>query len=71
MNSFLAIVGWELRTSLRRVSTWIYFGIFAFLGFMMMLSAGGVWDDVTISLGGGGKVLANAPYALMVTFALV
>ena len=71
MNSFLAIVGWELRTSLRRISTWIYFGIFAFLGFMMMLSAGGVWDDVTISLGGGGKVMANAPYALMVTFALV
>ena len=71
MTSFLAIVWWELRTSLRRISTWIYFGIFAFLGFMMMLSAGGVWDEVTISLGGGGKVLANAPYALMATFTLV
>ncbi|HXT15949.1 MAG TPA: M1 family aminopeptidase [Gemmatimonadaceae bacterium] len=64
MTAYLAIVRWEVRYYLRRISTWVYFGIFFAIAFLFMLIAGGAWDQFNVALGSGGKVLANAPYAL-------
>ena len=64
MRQLRYIFGWELRYYLRRVSTWIYFGIYATIGFLFMLVAGGAFSEASMILGGGGKVLANSPYAL-------
>ena len=64
MNAFRAIVAWEVRYYLRRISTWVYFTIFFGIAYLFMLVAGGAWGDVSVALGSGGKVMANAPYAL-------
>jgi len=36
VTAFLAIVRWELKFYLRRISTWIYFGIFFAIAFFLM-----------------------------------
>ena len=64
MTQFLAIVAWEIRFYLRRISTWVYFAIFFAIAFFFMLAAGGAWAELNFAIGGGGKVLANSPYAL-------
>ncbi|MGE5733349.1 MAG: M1 family aminopeptidase [Gemmatimonas sp.] len=64
MTQFVAILGWEIRYYLRRISTWVYFTIFFAMAFFFMLAAGGAWPDINFALGSGGKVLANAPFAL-------
>ncbi len=64
MSAYRAIVAWELRFYLRRISTWVYFAIFLSIAFFFMLVMAGAWADVNLALGGGGKVMANAPYAL-------
>ena len=64
MSAFRAIVAWEVRYYLRRISTWVYFVIFFSIALLFMLVAGGAWGDVQVALGSGGKVMANAPYAL-------
>jgi len=74
MRQFFSVLGWEVRYYLRRISTWIYFGIFAAIAFLFMLLSGGAFSGASAVFGGGGKVLANAPYALaalMPTIALV
>jgi ABC-2 type transport system permease protein len=64
MTQFIAILGWEVRYYLRRISTWVYFVIFFAMAFFFMLAAGGAWPEINVALGSGGKVLANAPFAL-------
>jgi hypothetical protein len=64
MAAYLAIVRWEVRYYLARISTWVYFGIFTAIAFFFMLAAGGAWNDIAVGLASGGKVLANAPFAL-------
>src|SRR4051812_47358587 len=64
MTAFLTILRWELRYYLRRISTWVYFSIFAGIAFLLMLVLGGAFDEVSAALGGGGKVVVNAPYQL-------
>jgi len=64
MTQFVAIVVWEIRYYLRRVSTWVYFTIFFAMAFFFMLAAGGAWPEINFALGSGGKVRANAPSAL-------
>jgi hypothetical protein len=60
VTGFREIVRWELRTALRRVSTWVYVTIAFLLGSVPMLVIGGAWD-----FGGGiGRNIANSPYAL-------
>ncbi|HEY7235190.1 MAG TPA: M1 family aminopeptidase [Gemmatimonadaceae bacterium] len=74
MSQFLAVFRWEIGYYLRRISTWVYFGVYALIGFLFMLVAGGAFSQASAVFGGGGKVLANAPYALatlMPTLALV
>ena len=64
MRTFGSIVAWEVRYALRRISTWIYFGIYAAIGFLFMLIAGGAFNEAALVVGGGGKVLGNSPYSL-------
>ena len=74
MGQFLSVLRWEVAYYLRRISTWVYFGIYAAVGFLFMLLAGGAFKQASAVFGGGGKVLANAPFAiaaLMPTIALV
>ena len=58
----LAIVGFEFRTRMKRVSTYIYFAIFAALAALWMAAAGGAFSSASINF--GDKVFVNAPYAL-------
>ena len=64
MPTFAYIFLWDVRYYLRRISTWIYFGIYAAIGFLFMLIAGGAFDEAAVVVGGGGKVLANSPFTL-------
>jgi ABC-2 type transport system permease protein len=64
MRQFAAVLRWEIAYYLRRISTWVYFGIYAAIGFLFMLVSGGAFRQVSAVFGGGGKVLANAPFAL-------
>lgn len=70
---FLSLLGWEIRYYTRRISTWVYFAIYFTLGFLFMLATGGAFRQLSVVLGGGGKVLANAPAtvsALLTTLSL-
>lgn len=58
---FLTLLRWEIRYYTRRISTWVYFLIYAALSFLVMLVSGGAFRQVSVVAGGGGKVLANAP----------
>jgi ABC-type transport system involved in multi-copper enzyme maturation permease subunit len=74
MAQFLSVLRWEVVYYLRRISTWVYFGIYAAIAFLFMLLSGGAFKQASAVFGGGGKVLANAPYAiasLMPTIALL
>ncbi|HVG61258.1 MAG TPA: M1 family aminopeptidase [Hyalangium sp.] len=61
-----AIMLFELRKRLTLLSTWVYFGVYLALGFITMNAAGGAWESVVFSAGGGGKVLANSPHSLSI-----
>ena len=64
MRQFASVLDWEIGYYLRRVSTWIYFSIYAAIGFIFMLLSGGAFREAAAVFGGGGKVLANSPYAI-------
>jgi ABC-2 type transport system permease protein len=70
-SPFLSVALWEMRLSFRRISTWVYFVIFFALAYVMMLAASGTWSEVGFAIGSGGKVLANAPYALAALFPII
>ena len=63
MAAFAAIVVWEVKFYLRRISTWVYFGVFFGIAFLFMLVTAGAFGDL-VPLGTGGKVFANAPATL-------
>lgn len=48
---------------LRRISTWIYFGIFFAIAFFLMLAIAGAFGDL-VALNTGGKVVANSPLTI-------
>lgn len=60
---FTAFFLFELRYHLKRLSTYVYFGLFFLIGFLVMNAAGGAFDALSIG-GGGGKIDANAPVIL-------
>jgi len=64
MQRFLSVLRFEIEYYRRRISTWIYFGIYAAIGFLFMLLSGGAFSQASAVFGGGAKVLANSPYAL-------
>ncbi len=60
---FAAFFLFELRYHLRRLSTYVYFGLFFIIGFLAMNAAGGAFSSVSVG-GGGGNTNANAPSVL-------
>src|SRR6516164_1584647 len=53
----------ELRSRLRLVSTWIYFGVYALLSCLWFAAISGAIPNVQIVLG-SEKILVNSPYSL-------
>ncbi len=69
--TLLRIAAFEVHQRLRMISTYAYFAIFFVLGaFWMVLAAGGI-PTASVDFGAGGKVLANAPYSVVVLVMLV
>jgi ABC-type transport system involved in multi-copper enzyme maturation permease subunit len=67
----LRIAAFEVRQRLRMISTYVYFAIFFVLGgFWMVIAAGGI-PHASVDFGAGGKVYANAPYAILVLVMLI
>ncbi|HET7276383.1 MAG TPA: M1 family aminopeptidase [Longimicrobiaceae bacterium] len=66
MNAnFLETVRFEIRYYLRRISTYVYFGIFFALSFLLVCAIGGAFDSVSLAIGGsGGNVHVNSPYVI-------
>jgi ABC-type transport system involved in multi-copper enzyme maturation permease subunit len=64
MSVILAIVRFELRQRLRRISTWVYVALFFFIALLCILAAGGAIEGATVSFGTGGKVYIDAPTAI-------
>ena len=69
MNA-LTIAGFEFRSRLKLVSTWIYFLVFFCLALLWIAAAGGLFKDANISFG-SGKVAVNSPFALAQTVAIL
>jgi ABC-2 type transport system permease protein len=59
------IARFELRNRLRLLSTWVYFLVFFALAFFAMIISGGAFDSLSVAFESGGKVQANAPYAIL------
>ena len=71
MIAAVTIARFEVRQRLRRLSTWIYFGVFFALGVVLALAAGGAFAGAAVNFGGGTKVWVNAPYAIHMVATLI
>src|SRR5271167_1361357 len=60
----LNILSFEFRQRLGRLSTYVYFLVFAGLGCLFAAIAGGAIPGASVEFGTGGKVLVNSPFAL-------
>lgn len=68
----LPIFLFEIRYRLQRPATWVYFGLFLLLGFVLMLGAAGAFGNGAIVIGGNTpNVRANAPGPLNFYIALL
>ena len=70
MGTALSIAGFELRTRLKRLSTWVYFVAFFALALLWTAAAGGAIANANIIFG-SGKVWINSPYAISQTIAFL
>ncbi|HET8875441.1 MAG TPA: hypothetical protein VFO53_03850, partial [Casimicrobiaceae bacterium] len=70
MRAFAAVAGFEFRTRVARISTWVYFAIFGALAMLWMAAAGGALRNAAVSFG-SGKIWIDSPYALAQMFALL
>ena len=68
--SALTIAGFEFRSRLKLISTWVYFLVFFSLALLWIAAAGGLFKDANISFG-SGKVAVNSPFALAQTVAIL
>ncbi|MEO5883819.1 MAG: ABC transporter permease, partial [Caldimonas sp.] len=68
--SALTIAGFEFRSRLKLVSTWVYFLVFFSLALLWIAAAGGLFKDANISFG-SGKVAVNSPFALAQTVSVL
>src|SRR5260221_13492746 len=66
MRNFAAIARFELSTRLRRISTWVYFVVFAAIAMLWVGAAGGIIPNAIVSFG-SSKVWINSPYAVSQT----
>ena len=69
MSAFASIAGFEFRTRLKRISTWVYFAIFAGLAMLWMAAAGGALRNASVSFG-SSKTWIDSPYAIAQMYAL-
>src|ERR1700741_2695558 len=69
MNA-LTIAGFELRSRLKLISTWVYFLVFFSLAMLWIAAAGGLFKDANVSFG-SGKVAVNSTFALTQTVAIL
>ena len=60
------IAGFEFRSRLKLLSTWVYFAVFFALAMLWMAAAGGLFKDASVSFG-SGKVFVNSPFGLAQT----
>ena len=68
MKALWAIAAYEVRSEMRRISTWVYFGLLFALTFVMMAAMAGTWPDFDL----GSRVqLANAPRPLANLIAVI
>ena len=68
---FLSIVAFELSFYLRRISTWVYFAVMTFMAYLMMITFGGAFPDVTTAIEGtDGNVFVNSPHVLLILISL-
>jgi ABC-type transport system involved in multi-copper enzyme maturation permease subunit len=65
VTPFTGVFGFELGSRLRRISTYVYAGLFFVLAFLTILAAGGGLGGARIVIG-GAKVLVNSPYSIAV-----
>ena len=70
MDRFLAIAGFEFRTRVKRISTWVYFVVFLALATLWTAAAGGAIPNANVVFG-SGKVHINSPYAISQTIAFL
>jgi hypothetical protein len=70
MRALATIAGFEFRTRLARISTWVYFAIFAAVAVLWTAAAGGAISGAIVSFG-SGKVWINSPYAIAQMYALL
>ena len=61
----LRIASFELRKRLRMLSTYVYFAVFFGMGFLWMAIAGGAIPNASADFGAGGKIVVNAPFAVL------
>ena len=61
MRGALRLAGFEFRTQMRRVATWVYFALFAAVGFIWIAGEGGVF---TSGDSGDSILLVNSPHAI-------
>jgi ABC-2 type transport system permease protein len=58
MKALWTIAAYEVRSELRRISTWVYFGLLFLITYVMMAAMAGAWPEFDL----GSRVqLANAP----------
>jgi len=58
--SVIRLAAFDLRYQLRRVATWVYFVIFALVGFLVIAAAGGAFGGDT----GSAVLVVNSPYRI-------
>jgi ABC-type transport system involved in multi-copper enzyme maturation permease subunit len=59
------IAWFEIRKRLRHISTYVYFGLFCSLAFLMTIAAGGAFQSANVIVGGsGGKTMVNSPFVI-------
>jgi len=65
MGALWEVFTFEIKYYFRRISTYVYFGIFFALSVLLMSAIGGAFDSVSVGFGGGGgNVAVNSPWAL-------
>ncbi len=65
MGTLWEVFRFEMRYYARRISTYVYFGIFFTLSVLLMAAIGGAFRNVSVGFGGGGgNVMVNSPWAL-------
>jgi len=70
MGTLGAVAGFELRTRLKRMSTWVYFAVFFAAAMLWTAAAGGAIQSANIVFG-SGKIWINSPYAISQTVAFL